>query len=39
VAAKDDAKSYRVINLELEQQVRDLTEENMSLKMAAKDTD
>lgn len=40
-AAKDETKSYKVINLELEQQVRDLTEENMSLKMnmAAKDAD
>jgi hypothetical protein len=39
--AKDEIKSYKVINLELEQQVRDLTEENMSLKMnmGAKDTD
>jgi hypothetical protein len=33
VAAREETKSYRVTNLELEQQVRDLTEENMSLKM------
>lgn len=40
-AVKDEIKSYKVTNLELEQQVRDLTEENMSLKMnmAAKDAD
>ena len=33
LAARDEVKSFRVSNLELEQQVRDLTEENMSLKM------
>lgn len=32
-AAKEEIKTCRVTNLELEQQVRDLTEENMSLKM------
>ena len=41
IAAREEAKSYRVRNLELEQQVRDLTEENMSLKMniSAKEMD
>ena len=41
IAGRDEAKLLRVTNLELEQQVRDLTEENMSLKMnmSAKDTD
>ncbi|KAL7479743.1 hypothetical protein ACHAW6_005465 [Cyclotella cf. meneghiniana] len=40
-AVKAELKSCRVGNLELEQQVRDLTEENMSLKMnmTTKDTD
>ncbi len=41
IDAKAESKSYQVSNLELEQQVRDLTKENLSLKMnmTAKDTD
>ena len=41
IAERDEAKLLRMTNLELEQQIRDLTEENMSLKMnmSAKDTD